>query len=97
MMQHDQKGCKKNNTRAEEEQTIAARTKQHEDEVEHIGIRHWGYSFPGRNTRALGICQVELFSYRKKTEYVQNKQAKNRVRAGRHGKTVCSRKAPPRV
>ena len=37
----DQKGCKKNNIRAEEEQTTAARTKQHEDE-EDIGIRPAG-------------------------------------------------------
>ena len=32
VMQEDQKGCKKNNIRVEEEQTTAARTKQHEDE-----------------------------------------------------------------
>ena len=38
-MQEDQKGCKKNNTRAEEEQTNAARTKQHEDVEEYTGIR----------------------------------------------------------
>ena len=37
-MQEDQKGCKKN-IRAEEEQTTAARTKQHEDEEEDIGKR----------------------------------------------------------
>ena len=39
MMQEDQKGCKKNNTRTEEEQTNAARTKQHEDVEEYTGIR----------------------------------------------------------
>ena len=38
-MQEDQKGCKKNNIRAEEEQITAAREKQHEDEEEDIGIR----------------------------------------------------------
>ena len=32
VMQEDQKGCKKDNIRAEEEQITAARTKQHEDE-----------------------------------------------------------------
>ena len=35
----DQKGCKKNNIRAEEEQTTAARTRQREDEEEDTGIR----------------------------------------------------------
>ena len=40
-MQGDQKGCK-NNIRAEEEQTTAARTKQHEDEAEDTGIRPAG-------------------------------------------------------
>ena len=39
MMQEDQKGCKKNNIRAEEEQITAARAKQHEDEEEDTGIR----------------------------------------------------------
>ena len=34
----DQKGCKKNNVRVEEQQTTAARTKQHEDEEEDTGI-----------------------------------------------------------
>ena len=38
-MQEDQKGCKKNNVRAEEEQTTAARAKQHGDEEKDIGIR----------------------------------------------------------
>ena len=33
----DQKGCKKNNIRAEEEQITAARTKQHEDGEEDTG------------------------------------------------------------
>ena len=42
MMQEDQKGCKKNNIRAEGEQTTAARTKQHEDEEEDTGIRAAG-------------------------------------------------------
>ena len=32
VMQEDQKGCKKNNIRAEEEQIAAARTKQHKNE-----------------------------------------------------------------
>ena len=39
MMQEDQKGCKKTNVRAEEEQITAARTKQHEDKEEDTGIR----------------------------------------------------------
>ena len=39
MVQEDQKGCKKQNIRAEEEQKTAARTKQHEDEKEDTGIR----------------------------------------------------------
>ena len=38
-MQEDQKGCKKNNTRAEEEKITAARAKQLEDEQEDTGIR----------------------------------------------------------
>ena len=38
MMQEDQKGCKKNNIRAEEEQITVARAKQHEDEEEDTGI-----------------------------------------------------------
>ena len=38
-MMQDQKGCKKNNIRAEEEQITAARTKQREDEGEDNGIR----------------------------------------------------------
>ena len=38
-MQEDQKGCKKNNIRAEEEQIIAVPTQQHEDEEEDTGIR----------------------------------------------------------
>ena len=41
-MQEDQKGCKKNNIRAEEEQITTARTKQHEDEVEDTGTRPAG-------------------------------------------------------
>ena len=40
-MKEDQKGCK-NNTRAEEEQITAARTKQHEDEEKDTGIRPEG-------------------------------------------------------
>ena len=39
VIQEDQKGCKKNNIRAEEEQITAARTKQREDEEEDTGIR----------------------------------------------------------
>ena len=42
MMQEDQKGCKKNNIRAEEEQITAARTKQHEGDEEDTGIRPEG-------------------------------------------------------
>ena len=38
----DQRGCKKNNIRAEEEQISAARTKQHEDEEEDTGVRPAG-------------------------------------------------------
>ena len=38
VIQEDQKGCKKNNIRAEEEQITAARTKQHEHEEEDTGI-----------------------------------------------------------
>ena len=38
-MQEDQKGCKKNNICAKEEQITAARAKQHEDEEEDTGIR----------------------------------------------------------
>ena len=41
VMQEDQKGCKKS-IRAEEEQTTAAWTKQHEDEEEDTGIRPAG-------------------------------------------------------
>ena len=41
-MQEDQKGCKMNNIRAEEEQITAARTKQHEDKEEDTGIRPAG-------------------------------------------------------
>ena len=41
-MQEDQKGCKKNNIRAEEEQITAARTKQHEDVEGDTGIRPAG-------------------------------------------------------
>ena len=40
-MQEGKKGCK-NNIRVEEEQTTAARTKQHEDEEEETGIRPAG-------------------------------------------------------
>ena len=39
MMKDDQKGCKKNNIRAEEEQTTAARAKQHGDEKDDAGVR----------------------------------------------------------
>ena len=39
VMQEDQKGCKKNNVRADEEQITATRTKQHKDEEEDTGIR----------------------------------------------------------
>ena len=39
VMQEDQKGCKKNNIRAEEEHITAARAKQHEDEEEYTVIR----------------------------------------------------------
>ena len=42
VMLEDQKGCKKNNIRAEEEQTTAARTRQYEDEKEDTGIRPSG-------------------------------------------------------
>ena len=35
----DQKGCKKDNIRADEEQITAARTKQHEEEEKHTDIR----------------------------------------------------------
>ena len=38
-MKEDQKGCKKNNIRAEEEHITAARAKQHEDEEEDTGTR----------------------------------------------------------
>ena len=38
-MMQDQKGCKKNNIRAEEEQITAARAKQHEGEEEDAGMR----------------------------------------------------------
>ena len=38
----DQKGCKKNYIRAEEEQITAARTTEYEDEEEDIGIRPAG-------------------------------------------------------
>ena len=38
-MQEDQKGRKKDNIRAEEEQITVARAKQHEDEEEDTGIR----------------------------------------------------------
>ena len=40
-MQADQKACK-NNIRAEEEQTTAARAKQHEDEEVNTGIKPAG-------------------------------------------------------
>ena len=39
VMQEDQKGCEKNNIRAEEEHITAARAKQHEDEEEYTVIR----------------------------------------------------------
>ena len=38
-MTQDQKGCKKNNVGAEEEQITTARTKQHEDEEGDTGMR----------------------------------------------------------
>ena len=38
----DQRGCRKNNIRAQEEQRAAARMKQHEDEEEVTGIRPGG-------------------------------------------------------
>ena len=38
-MIQEQKGCKKNNIRAKEEQITAARAKQHEDEEEDAGVR----------------------------------------------------------
>ena len=41
-MHEDQKGGKKNNVRAEEEQKTAAWTKQHEGEEEHTVIRPAG-------------------------------------------------------
>ena len=39
VMREDQKGCKKNNVLAEEEQITAARTKQHGDKEEYTGRR----------------------------------------------------------
>ena len=42
MTQEHQKSSKKNNIRAEEEQTTAARTKQHEDEDGDTGTRPAG-------------------------------------------------------
>ena len=39
VMLEDQKGCKKNNIRAEEEQIAAARAKQHEDGEEDTAIK----------------------------------------------------------
>ena len=42
VMHEDQRGCKKNNVRAEEEQITAVRTKQHEDGEEDTGIRRRG-------------------------------------------------------
>ena len=50
-MQEDQKGCKKNNVRAEEEQATAARTKQHEDEEIDTGIRPAGRKKLGNKER----------------------------------------------
>ena len=41
-MQEDQKGCKKNNIRVEDEQITAARTRQHNDEEEDTGVRPAG-------------------------------------------------------
>ena len=38
-MQENQKGCKKNNIRAEEEPITTARAKQHQDEDEDTDIR----------------------------------------------------------
>ena len=51
MMQEDQKGCKKNNIRAEEEQITVARAKQHEDEEEDTGIRPAGKEKSGNKER----------------------------------------------
>ena len=42
VMQEDQKGCKDNNVRGEEEKTTAARTKQHEDKEKYSRISPWG-------------------------------------------------------
>ena len=41
-MQEDQKGCKKNNVRAAEEQITATRVEQHDDEEEDTDIRPAG-------------------------------------------------------
>ena len=51
VMQEDQKGYKKNNVRAEEEQTTAARTKQREDEEQDTGIRPAGRGKQGNKER----------------------------------------------
>ena len=53
----DQKDCKKNIIRAEEEQITAARTKQHEDEEEDTGKRPAGRGNKGTKDEA-NQCQV---------------------------------------
>ena len=64
-MIQDQKGCKNNTIRAEEEQTTAAPTKQHEDEEENTGIRPAGREKQGNKER--------------NTAKEQNKQARQQV------------------
>ena len=68
-MQEDQKGCKKNNIRAEEEQIIAARTKQHEDEEEDTGKRPAGRGNKGTKDEA-NQCQVVYYKIPVKRQYV---------------------------
>ena len=77
MTKDDQKGCKKNNIRAGEEQTTAARTKQHEGEEEGTGIRPAGRE---KNTRTRRKKQRDKYG-EKKTSKQDNKCHFYRVRA----------------
>ena len=64
VMQEDYKGCKKNNTRAKQERTTAARAKQHEDEEEDTGKRPAGRENKGTKRETRQKCTIIYGMYR---------------------------------
>ena len=59
-MQEDQKGCKKNNIRAEEEQITAAQAKHHEDEEEDTGIWQKRTKPTSKTTSVIALSLIHI-------------------------------------